>query len=330
MRRIAFGWRVGFCLMLMSVLLAASEAKACTPGEVCSLAPGPCANDAICTAAGVCPANPFKSSSTPCRAAVDVCDAVEYCTGTSAACPADAYRPSSYVCRAGSDCGNAAYCTGTSVVCPTSTFKSSGTLCRAASDCSNAAYCTGASALCPANPKPQGAACAGGVCDGAGLCGPICTLEGVVYASGAANPENECQFCNPASHTTAWTHRAQGFACADDGLPCTNNACDGAGLCRATVHSGCLLENGCVPSGAKSPQNGCLECNPSHSTTAYVPSADGTPCGDASWCDGAGTCVEDKPGAEAKSNGGGCSAAGGGGALLLSVLLGWALLRRRP
>ena len=51
-----------------------------------------------------------------------------------------------------------------------------------------------------------------------------CYIDGVCYASGAANPANPCQSCTPAVAQDAWTDRPQGAICGN-GCTCEMNAC---------------------------------------------------------------------------------------------------------
>lgn len=115
------------------------------------------ANSACCS-----PTCQLEVAATVCRAAVDLCDAAETCSGSGAACPADARRPAGSVCRAVSDvCDAAETCSGTSPACPADGLAPPGTVCRPASDrCDAAEVCTGASAACPADTlAPAGAVC---------------------------------------------------------------------------------------------------------------------------------------------------------------------------
>jgi hypothetical protein len=51
----------------------------------------------------------------------------------------------------------------------------------------------------------DGASCGNGQICGNGACGTQCVIAGAVFASGAANPANACQICQPGTSTTAWT-----------------------------------------------------------------------------------------------------------------------------
>ncbi len=60
-----------------------------------------------------------------------------------------------------------------------------------------------------------------------------CLIAGACYANQAPNPTNDCQYCNVGTGDVplAWSNRASGTACASDGEPCTQDACNGSGAC---------------------------------------------------------------------------------------------------
>jgi hypothetical protein len=90
-----------------------------------------------------------------CRAATDVCDATENCTGAGAACPGDAVKPTSTICRASTDvCDPAEHCTGATKPCPSDALLPDGTSCSDGSSCTlgdtcDSGVCTGV--VTPAN-----------------------------------------------------------------------------------------------------------------------------------------------------------------------------------
>ena len=79
------------------------------------------------------------------------------------------------------------------------------------------------------------------VCNGAPWIG--CTIDSTLYASGASNPTNACQSCQPAVSLSAWEPVADGMAC-DDGNACTptdtclGGICVGSGSACTPVLSG--------------------------------------------------------------------------------------------
>src|SRR5206468_6797017 len=70
----------------------------------------------------------FTAAGTQCRAAADLCDVAETCTGSSSTCPADGFASSGTVCRAAADdCDLADTCAGASVSCPAAAIQPAGT-----------------------------------------------------------------------------------------------------------------------------------------------------------------------------------------------------------
>jgi len=131
-------------------------------------------------------------------------------------------------------------------------------------------------------------------CDGAGNCTHVptgqCWIEGALVEAGAENPANECLWCNPTASASGWSAKAKGTACADDGLSCTSDVCDGAGQCDHPVSEGCLIEGVCVADRESQPGKDCYECNARYATDGYSPKPDGENCETNGMCDGGGTC----------------------------------------
>ena len=108
--------------------------------------------------------------------------------------------------------------------------------------------------------------------------GTGCDIGGARYASGAVNPGNECQTCQPAVSAAAWSDAPNG------------GACGGGEIC----HSGaCVL--GCDVAGVfyapstPNPNNACQSCEPGASTSALTSVVTGTVCGNGQICQ-AGVC----------------------------------------
>ncbi len=59
----------------------------------------------------------FEASSTICRAAVDVCDQAEQCTGSSGTCPADGVKPAGTSCTADANTCTRDECDGSGSLC---------------------------------------------------------------------------------------------------------------------------------------------------------------------------------------------------------------------
>ena len=80
-----------------------------------------------------------------------VCDAPEFCTGTSDICPSDRAYPNGHVCRDGTDlCDAPEVCDGMSHTCPADLLHPEGHVCRTATDlCDADDTCDGMSDACP-------------------------------------------------------------------------------------------------------------------------------------------------------------------------------------
>jgi hypothetical protein len=89
-------------------------------------------------------------------------------------------------------------------------------------------------------------------------------------ASGALNPSNSCQSCQPGVSTSSWTNLSPGSPCGTG----TGKVCNGA-VCSP----GCDIGGAFVAAGAANPQNSCQTCQPSSSTTAWSNLQEGTNCG---------------------------------------------------
>lgn len=115
-----------------------------------------------------------------------------------------------------------------------------------------------------------------------------CRIEGVVYGSGGANPENACEICYPAVDGTAWSRVPVGQSCGVD------RVCTGAGHCE----EGCYIGGELYRSGDPSSANPCHQCNPTATTFAWSLRAQGASCGAGMTCDAFGVCGEDECTAE--------------------------------
>jgi cysteine-rich repeat protein len=193
------------------------------PGEQCddgNTNPGDCCS-ATCQ---------FESAATVCRAAADVCDLAETCTGSSATCPADGFEPVTTECRASTGvCDIAEMCTGAGAACPADGFEPAITECRASAGvCDIAETCTGAGTACPADgfaPVTTECRASAGVCDIAEMCpGTASACPGDVVLSGVPCPDGDV--CNGAEMCETGTCTSQPPLDCDDGDACTADSCD--------------------------------------------------------------------------------------------------------
>jgi len=265
-------------------------------GQPCSSGSA-CANPGTCVG-GACAASTPKPSSVVCRPAVDVCDLAEKCDGTSLDCPTDLFAPSTTSCPtdgnpcATSVCDGKGACTHPAAnelgACATNQICHAG-VCQAGCGVSGAFYapdakrpgnscqlCTPSASTTAWTFATDGTDCGGGQICAGGACGTGCVINSVSYATGAANPGNPCQSCQPGVSTSAWSDMPEGFACPGSKL-CHTGACT----------SGCFIAGAFVASGAANPANSCQKCDPAHDTVWT--NADGISCGGGKVCS-AGLC----------------------------------------
>ena len=182
----------------------------------------------------------FLAADAPCRASQGVCDPVEYCSGTTDNCPADLKSES--VCRgAVGVCDVAEVCDGVSNDCPGDDLKSVGTVCRGEQgECDVEEVCSGLSGLCPSDLKRTDT-CRGaqGYCDLEEICDGInneCPGDEKKGLETNCRPSaydcDASEFCDGTGNDCpADLEAAAGDPCTDDGVFCTEDRCDGAGVC---------------------------------------------------------------------------------------------------
>jgi hypothetical protein len=173
-----------------------------------------------------------------------------------------------------------------------------GEICRKDADCTTRTcgpksatgrqYCL---CLAPSDCPPPHAIdlCHLAACDAAGACG-LAVLAGAPCDDGNHCTANEvCQADGRCGGGTPVD--------CDDGLACTDDACDKRTGCTHTLKAGfCLIDGVCVAQGARNPANPCQLCDTAQSTGAWRNVPKGTACDDATLCngreacDGEGTC----------------------------------------
>ena len=104
----------------------------------------------------------------------------------------------------------------------------------------------------------DGRCCAGLVCGTTGCCTAGCRINNTLYGSGATNPQNPCQSCQPSVSTTSWTNKSPGTTCNDNNACTTQDKCQ-AGTCSGTALS-CDDHNSCTQDTCD-PARGCVRQN---------------------------------------------------------------------
>jgi hypothetical protein len=197
-----------------------------------------CNDDNLCTvdlcSSGLCEHN-LVPAGTVCRAAVDLCDATEYCTGASPVCPSDTYVPKGYFCREpNGPCDKGSTCTGTSTECPPDAVAPAGAACASATACGLASICDGVKTTCPPQaPVAAGTVClqaapyectASSSCDGSSI---TCPPPAPLPAGTQCNPER-LDYCIAASVCDGVTR-----ACAAGATLPAGTVCRAASTCMA-------------------------------------------------------------------------------------------------
>lgn len=245
-----------------------------------TLAANNCVVGATCYSEGT--KNPLNSCQS-CQSAVSTTAWSNLSSGAS--CTSDSLFCTSDVCNGAGTCthaltsGNcliagACYAEGTANPSNACQSCQSTTSSSAWTNSSNTTACTS-----------DGLSCTNDLCNGSGTCSHTlqansCVIAGACYASGATNPANSCQSCNPSVSTTAWTTSANGATCGSDGLSCTTDICS-AGICTHTLQAGtCAIGGACYAAGAANPSNSCQICQTASSTLAWTNVANNTACTD--------------------------------------------------
>lgn len=218
-----------------------------------------------------------KLSGLVCRAAnaANPCDVAEACDGTSRDCPmGDMVASNGTLCTLASTgagvCENGACLRGCDV---NGTYKPADTI-EGCGKCEPDVLRTGMT------PLARGTYCAGGYCDGAGFsCVPGCFI-GAPYTPQAANPQNQCELCEPSTtvaSVTAWSRAAQGKPCVDTNECTERDQCDGFGKCVGTNSpegTACSGGNGRMCTGGSC----VLGCNVSGAVVQAGRGVPGKPC----------------------------------------------------
>jgi hypothetical protein len=229
------------------------------------------------------------------------CSGGSYCTGTQSC------DPSSGQCVTGTppqiDDGIACTVDACSDASQTVTHTPSNAACYAdachTATCSPGASGADATTGClvtAITPQSDGLACTTDSCDPATgstihtIQTGYCVIDNTCYSSGAANPSNACQVCDPSGSAAAWTSVSDDTPC-DDNLFCTTGDKCVAGECVGTpLDCAAGTSPACQVATCSEAMHECVVNN--------VP--DGTSCDDFNVCNGhetclAGTCMAGTP-----------------------------------
>ncbi|MBI5502271.1 MAG: hypothetical protein HY907_18655 [Deltaproteobacteria bacterium] len=252
------------------------ECEAADPSINVCVDGDPCTDDTCDETADACPHELVFGPGCACTSDA-FCDDGDACT-------VDVCDPGTLTCTYGTlDCNDGNICTDETcnpatgcVYVNNSNVCDDGQYCTVGDTCGGGA-CVGAARVCP---NLDGLACTPDVCNEAtdacqwSIAPGYCVIGGVCYLSGATNPANACQSCQPAVSTGAWSAKPNGTPC-NDGQFCTLTDSCNAGICTGV--------------GVRCPVTGCVTgCNEVTDTCTFA--ALGTSCSNGQWCDGPEVC----------------------------------------
>lgn len=249
-----------FLLAALGVAALGCGARSTTPGADASTRvdastpvdagdPNPCDG---CRIGGVCVAEGTQNPDNACEVCAPSVSATSFSPMDGAACDDGLFCTTDDVCS-GSTCG------GTARAC------SDGIDCNGEESCDEAGdACAPGTPTCAAGTmcEPSSDTCIA-TCDG-------CSVDGICRADGEINPANECEVCDPAASSTAWS--ANDGAGCDDGLFCTTGETCSSAACAGGAPLDCGDGVAC---------NGLETCD--ETTAACLPGA--TTCASGETCD---------------------------------------------
>ncbi len=278
---------------------AIPDGSACDDGLFCSVGE-------TCTA-GTCGGGAARDCEEGIACTGDTCnEATNQCdhAPNDALCPDDGV-----ICNGAEFCNAATGCDHAGA--PDGTACDDGLFCNIDETCT-AGTCGGGTP----NPCADGLACTSDVCNEAttacenDLLPDSCLIGGTCRGEGELNPANDCEACDSAASTSAWSNLPDGSAC-DDGLfcnvdeTCTAGAC-GGGAARDCEDGIACTDDSCneasdhcnnFPNDALCPDDGVI-CNGDEFCNAatgcdHTGVPDGTSCDDGLFCNVGETCTAD-------------------------------------
>ena len=120
-----------------------------------------------------------------------------------------------------------------------------------------------------------------------------CLIDGVCYATGDLNPENDCEACIPEITSVDWSPRSEGSSCGNvvDTDCDSPDACDGFGVCELNYKTD---GTSCSDDGNQCSKDYCETgacIHPPEPAGLACGSSGDTECDNPDTCDGGGSCA---------------------------------------
>lgn len=254
------------------------DCQSCNPatGRCVPIANGTACDDGdACTRTDTCQGGVCVGSNPVTCTALDQCHAVGVCNPATGTC-SNPNKPNDTACNDGNACTQTDTCQGG--VCT-----GSNPVVCAAEACENPGVCNPADGICsPPTPKPEGAACSGGLCCG-GVCQECCDDNDCPTPACQRCDGGLCVAINQGEICGTSTHVGTNLRCCDGDCPDPNCKTVGADCEPSACNSQCCTKQHDVTFGGV---HGFCVIN-----------ADGGPCGSDRDCQGTtphcvcGTCT---------------------------------------
>jgi len=122
--------------------------------------------------------------------------------------------------------------------------------------------------------------CTDDKCSDGGCINPVkpgaCQISGACYKPGDVKSAGSCHACNPLVSSSAWADDVN--LCPASTLSCMKASCSGGVCTQQLLPGNCLIGGKCYSAGASASGTACAVCDPTKSTSAWSPLADGASC----------------------------------------------------
>ena len=245
-----------------------------------------CDDGAVCTGSDAC-------GSGICKGVLlaDCCTQSSDCDDDNP-CTQDSCDPGSGQCSNtpgplnGTSCQDGHFCT-TDDKCTGGTCVGKLRDCAQVADECNLGLCDEAANACVKNPTNEGQACSS---DGIVCTDDLCVGGTCQHIANSA-PCDDGELCTHSDSCNGGFCFGVVYTCSD-GLACTSDQCDGAGLCEFLPDgSSCVIGGVCHAKGASKPGQPCLVCDPDANPSSWSVAPAGSACEDGDSCTTGDSCL---------------------------------------